>query len=299
MKAVRYEFYEPNKGYETIQADIFNQNTGGRVTGKEIEERILKEKKDPRLIRYAFDETQKPLAYIQASQVTSNVYFIGYPWGVASCPTEVQEKLFSDLLAYLRTKNPKEIQYWIQADWKEVKAFFISKGFKRKITGLTLKFDVRKVSEISINNQVKYKTRLATASDLDSLIELGSVDKELQEAGLNKEFFVDYFTNKVLKDGHCLIVSEKDIDIIASAPLIDETSTSKRVILRFTATRPGYNGGWPILIREMAKECIKAGWEDIPLQMHADEGGEVLKLLSEFQPSISESYSLFTLNFDE
>ena len=39
--------------------------------------------------------------------------------------------------------------------------------------------------------------------------------------------------------------------------------------MRFTAIRPGYDYAWPRLLVEMAKECKKAGWKDIPIQVES------------------------------
>ncbi|MHA1976601.1 MAG: hypothetical protein ACW98F_07770 [Candidatus Hodarchaeales archaeon] len=300
MGKVAYKFYESGLGYERKQADLFNSNTGSDVRAEDLEQKIIREKKDPRLLRFAFTEENKALAYIQASQVSSTIYYLGYPWCTAECPPDVQDKLFSDMLAYLRSKNPKEIQYWIQSDWKKVREFFGKYGFKLKVKGLEYSFDIEKLSNHHLETKSSYISRLASENDIDSLVALGRVDKELQEAGLTEEFFQDYFKNKVLKDGHCIIVSQDSHDVSASAPLLDKTSSnSPKLLLRFTATRPGHENSWPLLLSEIAKECKKAGWTRFQLHLNTDEGSTIAKTLLQFKPEIKESYSLFALKFDQ
>ncbi len=300
MGNIEYTFYESGKGFERVQADLFNSNTRSNVSAEDIEQKIIRNKKDPRLLRYAFTEENKPLAYIQASQVSSTIYYLGYPWCTTDCPPSVQEKLFSDMLTYLKSKKPKEIQYWIRFDWPQVKDFFLERDFKLKVKGLEYSFDIEKLSNQHIDQLSKYKSRLAAEDDINSLIDLGRSDKELHEAGLTEEFFQDYFKNKVLKDGHCIIISHDSQDVCASAPLLDQPSSdSPNLLLRFTATRPGYEEAWPLLLTEIAKECKKAGWTRHALHLNTDEGSNIATTLLQFGPTITENYSLFTLELSQ
>ena len=66
------------------------------------------------------------------------------------------------------------------------------------------------------------------------------------------------------------------------------------VFLRFSATRPGYEDAWPLLIIEISKECLVAGW-NLPLHLNTDENSPIAKNLYQFNPIISESYSLYAL----
>jgi len=295
MENIRYEFYSPNKGYEEIQAKIFNINTNNKVTAEDIERKITKGKKNPKLLRYAFSAEGKPLAYIQASQVSSSVYYLGYPWCVADCPSHVQEKLFTDMLDFLKAKDLDEIQYWLSAAHKEGITFFESKGFNQQIRGQTYKFNIQKLNEYSLEPS-QYTTRLATKEDIDLLVEIGTADKDLQQAGLTGDWLKDYFETKVLPDGHCIMVMQEKKIVCASAPLRDPSKPEpNHVILRFTATKPGYDDAWPNLIVEIAKECIKAGW-DLPLHVNLEGETKVAKILLQLEPQISESYHLYVLN---
>ena len=294
MENFRYEYYSPNKGYEEIQAHIYNTNTKGRVIAKDLEKKIKKEKKDPKLLLYAFSAEGKPLAYIQASQVSSSVYYLGYPWCLPECPSSVQEKLFSDMLEYLKTKDLVEIQYWINAVHKKVITFFESKGFKQQIRGVTYKYDLQELSEQTLEPS-EYTTHLATMEDIDLLVEVGTADKELKQAGLTGKWLRNYFKTKVIPDGHCIMVKKGDKIVCASAPLREPSVTeAKNLILRFTATKPGYEDAWPYLIVAIANECIKEE-KTLPLHVNLEDGSKVSKILLKFKPKISESYHLYTL----
>ena len=294
MADFRYEYYSPNKGYEEIQAHIFNTNTNEGVIAKDLEKKFHKTKKDPKLMRYAFSAEGKPLAYIQASQVSSSVYYLGYPWCLPECPSSVQDKLFDDMLEYLKAKNLDEIQYWLNASHKKGIAFFESKGFKQQIRGVTYKYNSQKLVE-HILEPSKYTTHLATQDDIDLLVEVGTADKELQQAGLTGEWLRNYFKTKVIPDGHCIMVKEEEKIVCASAPLHDPSDPESSIILRFTATKAGYEDAWPYLMVAIAKECIKAGW-DLPLNVNLEDESKVASVLLPLNPKISVSYHLYVLN---
>ncbi|MHA2389134.1 MAG: hypothetical protein ACXACW_10490, partial [Candidatus Hodarchaeales archaeon] len=61
MGNIEYTFYESGKGFERVQADLFNSNTRSNVSAEDIEQKIIRNKKDPRLLRYAFTAENKPL----------------------------------------------------------------------------------------------------------------------------------------------------------------------------------------------------------------------------------------------
>jgi hypothetical protein len=297
MENYRIEHYKPNKGYEDIQADLFSKNTGEIISGEELKQRYKKEKKDPNFLRYAFNDSGEPLAYIQASQVTSSVFYLGYPWSYPHCPPEVQEKLFTDMLDYIKGKNPKEIQYWINAEWTQVVEFFTQRDFKLRKKGFEYHFDMIELSKSTYEESTEFTARLATREDLETLFEIGKIDKGLQRAGLSSEFLKDYFANKVLKDGHCILVFKDSMIVCASAPLQEITpDTPKFIFLRFTATRPGFEEAWPVLVVEIAKECVAIGWTK-PLHINVESESKLAKILKQFNPKIKDSYSLYVLEF--
>ncbi len=84
-----------------------------------MKERIQKQKADPKHIRYAFSEEGLLLAYIQARAGKNGLFSLGYPWVTPECPIGIQEKLFDEMLLYIKQKNPKMIKYWLHDDWKK------------------------------------------------------------------------------------------------------------------------------------------------------------------------------------
>ncbi len=69
-----YKFYEPGKGYEQIQADLFNDamakyGTAGNATAEEIKERYTIEGFDNKGVQYAFDADGPQLKSIKINSV--------------------------------------------------------------------------------------------------------------------------------------------------------------------------------------------------------------------------------------
>ena len=138
-------------------------------------------KKDLKTTRYALTEDGEPLAYVQATNSTSQVgrTHISYPWAMPSCPVEVQEKIFDDLLAYLKQrKETLEITSPIVAyslNIEEKIQFMQKKGFveKERIYVYLLDLDVNEISNWEMTNGVNsFTSRLATIEDLDQLTQI-------------------------------------------------------------------------------------------------------------------------------
>lgn len=104
--AYHYKNYEPNKGLEAIQAEIFNQANNRNVKPEEIRERFERENIDPKTVIYAFDEKDQPVAYVQARDYPNRQEIhLGYPWAISGCPIDVQKKMYIDLLTYIKTRD--------------------------------------------------------------------------------------------------------------------------------------------------------------------------------------------------
>ena len=298
---VTFKYYEPNKGYEEYQAKVFSDSTGIKVTPKEIEERIKHEKRDPKLIRYAFTEEEEFLGYCQASWDGKDAISIGYPWVTPNCPPEVQHQLFDELLEYIKDKRPKEIHYWLKHTWTKQIDFFKSKGFELKTQGLTLDFNIEMISSIEIPDE-GYSHRIATAEDLDLLVEIGRQDTILKNIpSLTKDAMTSYFQNKVLKDGHAVLIFNSEGEIVcATAPLQDypDREVDDHIILRFTATRPGYESAWPLMLKATAQECINAGWAVKPIRIFSDGDSKMIQRLKNLKPDIKPNYDLYVLKED-
>ncbi|MFX0181836.1 MAG: hypothetical protein ACFE95_02040 [Candidatus Hodarchaeota archaeon] len=303
---VLYRYYEKDQGLEEIQAKIFNFNmkalktTDQWASAKEIKKRYETEKPDPKQIRFALAEDGKPLAYIQSRFTEDNKVSIGYPWGMPECPANVQETLFDELFSYIKRRKPKEINYWLNYRWLDQIIFFKKKGFVRKIEGIRYEFEIEKTSKIELDDP-NFTSRLATEEDLDILIEISLLDKEMASAGLTKNWLGKYFTEKVLPDGKCVVVFDQEDQIVsASAPLKQHDQIEgDYIILRFAATRPGYEAAWPVLITQITKTCVEVGWTDSgPLTVFSGSDSErLLDVLKKLNPKKKPSYDLYV--FDE
>ncbi|MFX0092415.1 MAG: hypothetical protein ACFFBD_11680 [Candidatus Hodarchaeota archaeon] len=279
MKIV-YRHYEPDQGLEEIQAKIYTEVSGLPATAAQIRERNLR--REPETTRYALTEEGEPLAYVTARDSGSHVgrTYIGYPWALPGCPSEVQEKIFDELFAYLRKREKTlEIATTIVVNAKIAKEqilFFEQKGFREteRLFRYFLDFDVNEVSKWEMTNDISsFSSCLATIEDIDRLVDICLADHYMRNALPDQDAFRSYFQDRVLKDGHAIIVFQGDQVVAASAPLkrqpdgIALTGDEMRVIMRFSAVQPGYPQAWKRLLIEIAKECVVAGWADIPLRV--------------------------------
>jgi hypothetical protein len=296
---VIYRYYEPNQGLEEIQARLFTQASGENATADQIRQRYETEKTNPALIRYAFsEEEEKPLAYIQARIEENKAIAIGYPWAIPECPPEVQEKLFDEMLEFIKQKNPSAINYWLNVKWEKQIEFFKRKGFVRTIEGFRYEFDIEFVSQLN-NSDSEFSSRIASDDDLFALVDLAKVDLELKRF-FTKEWLTNYFKDKVLKDGHCVLVFKNDRLVCASAPLRDYSQSRKRnfILLRFTATIPGFEAAWRKLIIAVAKECVSTGWTDVPLEVNSSNESLVSQYIMDLNPNIIPTYDLYALKLE-
>lgn len=279
MKVV-YRHYEPNQGLEELQAKIYTEVSGLPATVEQIRERNMS--RDPKTTLYALTEDGKPLAYVTSRDSRHHVgrTYIFYPWALPNCPGEVQEKIFDDLLTYIKKrKDPPEIAGAVILTSKipeEQIKFFQKKGFvdKEHVYRCCLDFDINEVSGWKMANDVSsFSSRLATIEDLDRLIEISQVAPSMRKAFPNYEARRSYF-KRVLKDGHVVLIFQGDQVVAAGAALKFKpdrlwlTGDKERIIMRFSAVRPGYLHAWKRLVIELSKECKAAGWADTPLRIN-------------------------------
>ena len=277
---VKYRHYKPNQGLEEIRAKIYNKATGLSANPEQI--RIQAEGRDPKLMRFAFTDEGEPLAYISASGGEFEPWSIGmgYPWAMPGCPEEVKDKLFEDLFEYLkRQKKIQEIRTNVSYQskiHKEQIRFFLSKGFseKERYYLQNKDIDVKEAAKWGLTKEIKtLKARKATQKDRDALIDVCLADPQSRSAFPNREAWESYFDDRVLKAGHAVMVFKGNKLVAASAPLrfkpdgVFLTGKGERIIMRFTAIRPGHTYAWKRLLIEVAKECVKAKWTDIPIRV--------------------------------
>ncbi len=279
MKVV-YRHYEPNQGLEEIQAKIYTELSGLPATAEQIRERNTR--RDPRTTRYVLTEKGGPLAYITARDAGSHVgrTYMGYPWALPSCPIEAQERIFNDLLDYLmKRKETREIATTVVLASRNAQNhfnYFRRKGFalKENFFRYSKDFDATETSKWEMTDEVRsFASRLVTNEDVNQLIELCLADPFLGGFLPSEEAVRAHIEQRALKDGHAMLVLHEG-QIVAAGALAKAQpdgfyldGDEERIMMRFSVTRQGYPQAWRRLLIELAKECLAAGWADIPLRV--------------------------------
>lgn len=296
---VEYRYWEPNQGLEELQAKIYNEKNPSPqpVTAQQIIERYQREKIDPKTVRYAFDEDGQSLAYIQARDYENvEETHLGYPWALPSCPKEVQDKLFDEMLDYLKQREiAKEYAIRMNAavDNKEILDFFKEKGLVEKSKGYRYEIDMNKVTK-SDYEEKDFTTRLATSDDIDLLVDLIKADGRYLGQFASDEDITNYFRDRVLKGGqekgnNAVLVFKNDTLVMASAPLLFQApgEEEERLILRFHAFRSGNEQAYKPLIVNLVKECVSNNYAtDKPISTFiGSRDSEFATILEEYHPN--------------
>jgi len=280
---VQYKKWESGQGLEEIQAQIYTEVSGLPARAEQIGPR--NDDRGADATRYALTEDGKPLAYVTSVTGGDEPWrgFIGYPWSVKNCPREVKDKLFAELLDHIYSIDGiKQIRTAVVMGSKTAKEqidYFKEKGFveSEQYYLYTKDLDIKKSAAIDVKKKFEGKeaelsSRVATEKDIPALIELCLSDPSIRGAFPNEDAFTRYFKDRVLKDGHCVMLFDGDKLVAASAPLkfVPDGNIlrgdEERYIMRFTATRPGYEFSWNRLAIEIAKECKSAGMTEYPLR---------------------------------
>ena len=280
MLNVVYKKWNPDEKLEEAQAKIYTGVSGLPARPDQIKPRNIERGEDS--TRYALTKDGEPLAYVTSwiSDDTPGQGGIGYPWSLPDCPSEAKEKIFNELFTHLKTdKKLTDIRTAIVLTSKiaeEQIKFFEKKGFKEdeRAYRFTKDLDVEEMASKKFEGKaVELTSRQATKDDVDLLIDVALSDPQLRRAFPNEEGFRNYFENRVLKDGHAVLLLDGDKVVAASAALkLDPDGVflfgdEERILMRFTAIRPGYNYAWKRLVAEVAKEVKSAGWSDIPIRV--------------------------------
>jgi hypothetical protein len=138
------------------------------------------------------------------------------------------------------------------------------------------------------------RSRLATKDDLELFYEVNKADAELSRELTEEEAMRNYYEGRVLNDGHAILLFDGDMVVAASAPLrfkgqgVYLPQDEEVIIMRFTAFRPEYAYAWKRLAVEIAKECIKTGWTDLPLRIRSFHStrSTVARGIAEINPEI-------------
>ena len=298
---IEYEIWESGQGLEDIQAKIFSEASGIPERAEVI--RLRNENKAPEMTRYALTKDGEPLAYVTARDSGSEPgrTYIGYPWKLDGCPEDVQLKIFDEMMVYLDAREEtREVGTTVIESSKlrdTQKEFFSKRGFQEgdHVFRYLLPMDVTETSSMKVSEKAAALTgKVASEDDIDALVEIIQQDRGLSSQFPDVKGIKSYVTDRVLTDGHAVLLFDKDKVVGATAPLrlpadhVRIVGDEERIIMRFTAIRPGYNYAWSRLLVEMAKECKKAGWTTIKIQAETGfvAGGPAIIGLAELRPEI-------------
>jgi len=311
---VEYKNWKAGQKYEEAQAKIYTEISGLPANPEEIGPRNDRRGEDA--TQYAFTKEGEPLAYITSDVIDENLgqVLIGYPWSLPNCPVEVKDRLLTNMIENLKKKDwIKEIRTSVDLRSKtssEQVTYFREHGFVQIESGFsfTKDFDVEATSKLEYEEPTsELKAKVATDSDLETLIAITKADPRMSQAFPNDDAYVPYFKDRVLKDGHAVILYDGDKAVAASAPLLFKpdgrllVGDEDRVIMRFTTILPGYGHAWKRLLTEIAKEAKKAGWSKTPIRaIFGFRTQDQLALaMSEVISEIQETNSVFVYRGDK
>lgn len=293
-----YKNYEPNKDFDEIQANLYNEAVkpynGSHVTAEQIKKRHENNKPDFNGIRFAFTPENKPLAYIQYyyySNLSEKLY-IGYPWAVKNCPADIQEEMFQNLLDYIKKKYPGEPIFlgYFSNKYKKVSQFALDHGFIQNHENLTYEGDIQTLSKLS-NKDLEWKK--ATKEDINLLSDLGQVDPDISKA-MNRSQFENYLEGRVFPDGHCFMLLESNKAVAACAPLKIRENIA---LMRFSAIRDGKLDYQKKLIIQFSQYLVNQYLPYQKIQMIFDEANpEIETMLNELGFQLIDTQVQYKLN---
>ncbi len=279
MKVI-FRDYEPNQGLEEQQARIYTEVSGLPADAEEIKRRFKGEKRDPKSARYVLTEDGKLLAYVQTSKWAARpgTYIISFPWALPECPPEAQEKIFDDLLTWLKdTIHPQVLAGEVVFDTATTDnriTFFQRKGFveKEHLYVNSVDFNLKDVCNWEMTDEIaSYTCRLGTTEDLDQIIEVCHADNYMRDVFPSVEEAKYHIENTFLKNDHNKLILKDDQMVSAGLPYRSKLTRGKNkgleIISLTSATRLNHPQAWKRLVIEVAKDCIKRGWEDLPLRI--------------------------------
>jgi hypothetical protein len=272
--------YEPNQGLDEIQDQIFTE-VSGLPSYTRLRHEGSSSSKDPKLSRFALTEEGRPLAYVIARESRSHTgrIYIFYPYTLPDCPPEAQERIFDELLEYIKkNKKSSEIASAViqRSKIAEKQLEFIrSKGFfeKERVYFYNVDYDVDEVSEWMVQGEAGYSSRPARSDDLEMLVDLCQADLKMGALFSDREACERHMRDRILQEGLTLLVFHEE-RLIAATYMIrakpgsyNLSGDEERVLLGFVATRLGFPDAWKLLLVEAARACRGAGWSDVPLRL--------------------------------
>ena len=230
--------YEPDKNFEQFQAEIYNQAVDKYGGAKVSAEGILKRLKthdppqDTNGIFFAFNENNKPLAYIQYRIYDKDI-FIGFPWATDDCPVDVQDQLFNKMMNYVKKNHPtNDTVYigYIMNHFTDVIDYIKQKDFEFHNSIEIYSVNTEKISKLTFSDS-SYSFREASLDDVEVLVNL-ALKSDLKTMGENN--LRSYFSEKVLKDGNCVLLFKENM-CVASTAIIQGFYDNKESLARYIA----------------------------------------------------------------
>ncbi|MFX0183197.1 MAG: hypothetical protein ACFE95_08985 [Candidatus Hodarchaeota archaeon] len=309
MKVI-YRHYEPNQGLENQQAKVYTEVSGLPADAEEIKKRFKGEKRDPKSARYALTEDGQLLAYVQTSEWVARpgTYIISYPWALPECPPEVQGKIFDELFAWLKTTiHPQviagEVVFNTPTTDERIK-FFQRKGFieKEHLFFNSVDLSLTEVANWQMNEELaSYNCRAGTIEDLYQLIEVCHADHYMRDVFPSVDEAKYFLESSFLKNKNNKIII-KDNQIVSAGVPIRRTVNSgekyeKEIVSLRSATQLEHPNAWKRLLIEIAKECLRSGWDKLPLRIGCLFFGYSMNaiFLAKLQDKIEDFAVLFTL----
>jgi hypothetical protein len=281
---INYRYYEPNSGFEEIQATIFNQANNRNVKAKEIQERFEREKIDHHTVRYAFDKENNPLAYIQARDYENQgEVHVGFPWAFPDCPSEVQGILFDELLTYVKNRD-SSLKIKANTTSEENRINFVKKrGFKEEARTFQFEIDL---DSISHSNLIKpnYKIQKAHSSDLDAIKQcyvkaLGHLGRSDNEAFIN-------LAKQRIKEGYTYLAFEGEelVGVCTNRLPNSENPPEQEIFLGLNLffTLLGKENCMPNLMKNALEVSKKENWNKNFIQIvFTNENSNEMKILNQ------------------
>jgi len=192
--------------------------------------------------------------------------WIGYPRAIPDCPPEAQETLWEETFDYIKKRDlataaeHEIVMFCVQDPLGKHNTFAKSKGFEEEDQAYRFTIDVQNASTADCPS---YTTRIASEHDLDLLVELSKVNSELRDAFPNEDALIAYFKDRVLPEGHTVLLFDHEDLIAAGAPL--HGYAKEGVVVQFSAIHLGFQSALKALLVEISKHCVEQGWGRIPL----------------------------------
>ncbi len=309
MKLI-YQHYEPNQGLEEKQAKVYTEVSGLPADAEEIKRRFKGEKRDPLSARYVLTEDNKLLAYVQTSRWVARpgTYIISYPWALLDCPPEAQEKIFDELVTWLKdTIHPQVIAGEVVFDTPttdERSVFFQRKGFieKEHLYVNSVDLDLNEISNWEMTDEIaSYSCKFGTAEDLDQIIEVCHADNYMRDVYPSVEEAKYYIESTFLKDDHNKLILKDNQIVSVGLPYRRKLTRGKdkglEIISLTSATRLNHPPAWKRLLIEVAKDCLKSGWQNLPLRISTLFFGYSMNAihLAQLQDTIEDIAVLYAL----